>query len=136
MLALVCPDPKSPDPVPVIISTNSQKLHSLLKRCEELESSVEVHSLRITTLTSEQPSPLCTPLRDVVGQVKWQGPGPLTIQPGGVRYATCKVEQQQPMDKSILMVEADETTNLPVGVLVPPVVLPPSTMDSNAFILL
>lgn len=73
---------------------------------------------------------------DSVGQVKWQGPGPLTIPPGGVHYAMCKVEQHHPMDKSILMVEADEMTDLPDGVLVPPVVLPPSAMDINGFTLL
>ncbi|XP_071374845.1 retrovirus-related Pol polyprotein from transposon 412 [Centroberyx affinis] len=72
---------------------------------------------------------------DVVGQVKWQGPGPLTIPPGGVHYAICEVEQYQPLGKSILMVEADETTNLPAGVLVPPVILPPSAMDINGFTL-
>lgn len=34
------------------------------------------------------------------------------------------------------MVEADETTNLPAGMLVPPVVLPPSVMDTNSFTIL
>lgn len=68
--------------------------------------------------------------------MKWQGPGSLTIPPGGVRYAVCKVEPQQPVGKSILIVEADEITDLPAGVLVLPVVLPPSAMDANGFTLL
>lgn len=136
ILALVCPDPTSPDPVPAIIGTNTKKLRSLLTHCAEFEDNDEVHSLRIDTLTPEHlPSSSTLPL-GVVGQVKWQVPGPLTIPPGAVHYAVCKVEQQQPLGKCILMVEADETTDLPAGVLVPPVVLPPSAMDTNSFRLL
>ncbi|CAI5657555.1 unnamed protein product [Oreochromis niloticus] len=136
VLALVCPDPKSPDPVPVIIGTNSQKLHSLLRNCEAIGGKDEVHSLRINTLSSQQPSSLITQQTGVVGHVKWQGPGPITTPPCAVQYAVCKVEQQQPLDKSILMVEVGESTNLPAGVLVPPVVLPSSEMDTNSFTLL
>lgn len=136
VLALVCPDPKSPDPVPVIIGTNSQKLHSLLRDCEEVGGKDEIHSLRINSLSSELPSSLISQQTGVVGHVKWQGPGPITIPPCAVQYAVCKVEQQQPLDKSILMVEVGESTNLPAGVLVPPVVLPSSEMDTNSFTLL
>lgn len=49
ILALVCPDPKSPDPVPAIVGTNSRKLHSLLTHCGEFKGRDEVHSLRIDT---------------------------------------------------------------------------------------
>ncbi|XP_029350188.1 uncharacterized protein LOC115036194 [Echeneis naucrates] len=135
VLALICPDPQSPDPVPVIIGTNCKKLRALQKHCDEIDQGC-VHTLRINTLPTEKPPSSLTSSAGVVGQVKWQGPGPLTIPPGGVHYATCKVEQYHPMGKSILMVEADETTGLPNGVLVPPVVLPPSAMDVNGFSLL
>lgn len=136
ILALVCPDPTSPDPVPAIIGTNTKKLRSLLTHCAEFEDNDEVHSLRIDTLSPEHLPSSSTLPRGVVGQVKWQGPGLLTIPPGAVHYAVCKVEQQQPLGKSILMIEADETADLPAGVLVPPVVLPPSAMDTKGFTLL
>lgn len=136
ILALICPDPPSPDPVSVVIGTNTPKLRSLLTQCEELGSNDNVHSLRICTAPSKQQSPTCSPQPDVVGQVKWQGPGTLSIPPGGTHYAVCKVEQQQSMDRSILMVEADENIHLPAGVLVPPVVLTPSAMDINSFTLM
>lgn len=136
ILALICPDPPSPDPVPVVIGTNTQKLRSLLTQCDVLESYNDIHTLRICTAFSEPQASTCNPPVDVVGQVKWQGPGTLHIPPKGTRYAVCKVEQQQSMDRSILMVETDENTNLPAGVLVPPVVLPPSAMDTNSFTLM
>ncbi len=95
----MCPDPSSPDPVPVVIGTNTKKPRSL-NQCEEPEGNNEVHSLRICTAPSEQPpSPGNLPM-DAVCQVKWQGPA-----------------------------------NLPAGVLVPPVVLPPSAMDTSGFTL-
>lgn len=90
--------------------------------------------MRICHLTPEQQLSLCVLPMDVVGQVKWQDPS-LSIPPGGANCAICKVEQQQSMGKSILIVEADETTNLPAVVLVPLVVLPPFPMD-NSFTLL
>lgn len=132
LLVLICPDPKSPDPVPVIIGTNSPKLCPLLNNCEELDENDRVHSLRKVALTPEEPTSPRDPHMGVVAEVKWQGPGPLTLPPGGLHYATCKVEQQLPTRKNILIVEA---TNLPAGVLVTPVVLTPSAMDVNNFTL-
>ncbi|XP_073318838.1 retrovirus-related Pol polyprotein from transposon 412 [Pagrus major] len=134
VLALICPDPPSPDSVPVIIGTNCKKLRSLQKHCDEIENQGQVHALRISTFPTGKPPSSCNPPMDVVGQVKWQGPGPLPIPPGGVHYAMCKVEQFHPMDKSILMIEADVMTDLPDGVVVPPVVLPPSAMDINVYL--
>lgn len=98
MLALICPDPQNPDPVPVIIGTNCKKLRALQKHCDENENQGQVHTLRISTFPTGKLPSSCNPVMDVVGQVKWQGPGPLSIPPGGVHYAMCKVEHFHPMD--------------------------------------
>lgn len=135
VLALICPDPQRPDPVPVITGTNCKKSHALQRHCDEIDQG-HVHALRIKTLPTEKPPSFVASLMDVVGQVKWQGPRPHTIPPGGVHYGRCKVEQYHPMDKNILIVQADETTGLQNGVLVPPVELPPLAMDINGFALL
>ena len=66
VLALVCPDPKSPDPVPVIIGTNSQKLCSLLNHAEELEGPDGAHTFRIRALASEERTAPCDPNMGVV----------------------------------------------------------------------
>ncbi|KAJ8340547.1 hypothetical protein SKAU_G00351800 [Synaphobranchus kaupii] len=129
VLALVCPDPRSPDQVPVIIGTNA----SLFKRLAELSKGTAggqtAHSLRIQPLFTQVQ--MQKPADDVVGQVTWIGPGPLTIAPGRECYAACRVETQQPIPKDILLVETPETLTLPAGVLVPPVVLSPSAIAFN-----
>ncbi|KAK3515003.1 hypothetical protein QTP70_003253 [Hemibagrus guttatus] len=136
VLALICPVPKSPDPVPVIIGTNSKKLRSLLDHCVELDEIDGAYSLRILAHTPGQADSLNNLPMGVVGQVKWQGPGPHAIPPGGTHYAICRVEQQLPTEKNILMVEVNDITNLPEGVLVSPVVLTHSAMDVNNFTLM
>lgn len=82
VLALVCPDMNSPDSVTVIIGTNSKKLHSLLEQALEREENESAHSLRIwARITNHVTSDGSN--TSVVAQVKWQGPGPLAIPPGG-----------------------------------------------------
>lgn len=73
---------------------------------------------------------------DPIGQVKWQGPGPLTIAPGKKCYATCKVEQKRTKPQDVVLVEAPAMPQLPSGVLVQPGVLRESDMDENSFIVL
>lgn len=119
ILAPVCPDPKSPDPVSVILGTNTSKLNTLLAH-RELVNSSTVKSLRILpyelnvpkqSLTSNSKLPT-----DVVGLVKWVGPGPLTIPP------------------RILLVETSEDSQLPAGVLMPSLVMTPSSVDVDNFL--
>lgn len=69
-VAVVCTGAKKPDPVPVIIRTNSKKLHALPNHCEEVQSNDEFCSLRICILSPEQPlSSYITPM-DRIGHVK------------------------------------------------------------------
>lgn len=59
VLALIFPDPKSPDPFPVfIIGTNSKKLHYLLNYCKEPNKIDGTYSLRVLALNPEQPDSL------------------------------------------------------------------------------
>ncbi|XP_067251708.1 uncharacterized protein [Chanodichthys erythropterus] len=137
ILALVCPDPKSPDPVSVILGTNTSKLNTLLAHCKDLVNSSTVKSLRILpyelnvpkqSLTSNSKLPT-----DVVGLVKWVGPGPLTIPPRSTSYAVCKVMPHQPLANHILLVETPEDSQLPAGVRMPSLVMTPS-MDVDNFL--
>lgn len=73
---------------------------------------------------------------EVLGQVKWQGPGPLSIAPGERRYATCKVERQTPISKDIVLIEAPATHQLPSGVFVQAGVLLSVDIDANNFTVL
>lgn len=71
---------------------------------------------------------------DVVGLVKWVGPGPLTIPPRSTSYAVCKVMPHQPLANHILLVETSEDSQLPAGVLMPSLVMTPSSVDVDNFL--
>lgn len=133
------PDPKSPDSVPVILGTNTPKLRELLAQCKELDNGGIIRSLRILPYdleTKEQSLPSCSLAQeDTVGNVKWQGPGPLAIPPRSTGYAVCQVKQVQPLGNDILIVEISGDSKLPGGVLVPSLVMTPSSLDVNNFVL-
>lgn len=137
ILALVCPDPKSPDPVSVILGTNTSKLNTLLTHCKELINSSAVKSLRILPYelnASKSLTSINHPPTDVVGLVKWVGPGPLTIPPRSTSYAACKVMPNQPLDNHVLLVEMPEDHQLPAGVLMPSLVLTSSSVNVDHFL--
>ncbi len=138
ILALVCPDPRSPDPVSVILGTNASKLNTLLAHCKQLVNSSTVTSLRILPYELKVSRPPLTSNNkvpsDVVGQVKWVGPGPLTIPPRSTSYALCKVMPNQSLDNHVLLVETPEENQLPAGVLMPSLVLTSSSVDVDHFL--
>lgn len=137
-MALVCPDPKSPDLVSVILGTNTSKLNTLLAHCKELVNSSTVNSLRILpyelNATKQSLTSNSRVSTDVVGLMKWEGPGPLTIPPRSTSYAVCKVMPHQPLAHHILIIEMPEDGQLPGGVLMPSLVMTPSSVNEDHFL--
>ncbi|KAL6481950.1 hypothetical protein MHYP_G00100300 [Metynnis hypsauchen] len=139
VLALICPEPKSPDNVPIIIGTNAYLFQRLASLCHLGKKTLSAHSKRIDTLWQQVPrgkTTRDTPTDEVVGEVRWMGPGSLTLGPKHECLTTCKIEKLSPMLKDILLVEAPETHSLPAGVLVQPTVLPASKLDADNFTVL
>ncbi len=135
VLALVCPDPNGPDQAPVIIGTNARNFRHEPKTRDNTECSGQVNSWRVCTQTPvqvEQKPSLC-PIDDSVGHIRWTGPGPLTIPPGGMVFAACKVTAKEPWEQDVLVVEALAQHPLPAGVVVTPCVLLPSDMNVDSF---
>lgn len=130
VLALVCPDAKGPDPVPVIIETNARTFSHEAK-VKPVGSRV-AHTWRVKVQLPANPKPQSS-TDEPVAVVKWVGPGPLTIPPGATRPAVCRVLAKEPLGDSILTIETPSTTALPAGVLMPPCVLLPSDLDENSF---
>ncbi len=109
LLALVCPDPKSPDSVLVILGTNTPKLRVLLTKCKDLDDGGIIRSLRISPYDLETQEQSCfLAQEDTLGFVKWLGPGPLAIPPRSTSYAVCQLEQVQPLGNNVLIVESSE----------------------------
>ncbi|XP_030594321.1 uncharacterized protein LOC115786334 [Archocentrus centrarchus] len=140
VLALVCPEPQHCSQVPVIVGTNAFLFRRLWELSKESGSQNKVHSLRIQAvyekLQTQTLNPQSKAIDEAVGQVKWQGPGLLSIAPGEKCYATCKVEKPTFSSQDIILVEAPVTQHLPAGVFVQPGVLPNRDIDSNSFTVL
>ncbi|KAL6474145.1 hypothetical protein MHYP_G00177060 [Metynnis hypsauchen] len=127
VLALVCPGPKSPDRTPIIIGTNAH----FFKRLAEL--SRDKCRTDISSGVGEQL--YCTEvkaLNEVVGQVKWMGPGSLIIPPTCIRCVSGEVIFHQPSLTDVLILEPP-TEPLPHGILIQPVVIPASAVDVSRF---
>lgn len=138
VLALVCPDPKGPEQAPVILGTNSCSFHHQPKTQDGIECHGLVHSCRVsvstpTTFKQKHPS---GQLDDDVGHIKWMGPGPLKVPPGGSVLAACKVTANESWEQDMLVIEPPEQHTLPDGIMVPPCVLLPSDMNVNSFSLM
>ncbi len=71
-----------------------------------------------------------------MGQVKWLGPGPLTLARRTECLATCKVEKFSPIDKDKLLVEPPSSITLPAGMLAQSFLLPSSRVDESRFLVL
>lgn len=130
-MALVCPKPQGPSQVPLILGTNANLFRRLADLCHGPTETLPLQSMRI--LTQVKSAPVLAPTIDTVGEIKWPGPGPLTIDPKGEQWASCKVEKTSFGSTDILLAEATEMFNLPAGVLVEPVVLPASHLDADSF---
>ncbi|KAK7929525.1 hypothetical protein WMY93_005920 [Mugilogobius chulae] len=135
VLALICPEPPQGHETPVVVGTNAFLFRRLFQLCKENGSEVKVSSMRIQAVYDQiQAQPSQSHAEDTaIGQVKWQGPGPLTIAPGEKFYATCKVEQKTTKPQDIVLIEAPAMSQLPSGVLVQPGVLPESDINENSF---
>nr|XP_013767485.1 PREDICTED: uncharacterized protein LOC102206490 [Pundamilia nyererei] len=138
VLALVCPEPPQGHETPVVVGTNAFLFSRLFQLCRDSGSENKVSSMRIQAVYDKiQTQSLGSHAADdPIGQVKWQGPGPLTIAPGKKCYATCKVEQKRTKPQDVVLVEAPAMPQLPSGMLVQPGVLRESDMDENSFIVL
>ncbi|KAJ8375794.1 hypothetical protein SKAU_G00063740 [Synaphobranchus kaupii] len=138
VLALVCPGPRTPDQIPVILGTNASLFKRLSKLCKETAGVDIAQTLGIRTDEPVQSiAPVtCEGEEDEVGCVKWMGPGPLTLPAGGDYRAVCRVELEKPLNKEVLMVEASAMVPLPAGVLLQPMVVSSSEVDVNHFTVL
>ncbi|CAL9698069.1 unnamed protein product [Knipowitschia caucasica] len=134
VLALVCPEPPQGHETPVVVGTNAFLFRRLFQLHKEHGSEVKVSSMRIQAVYDQiQAQPFESEAGDKpVGQVRWQGPGPLTIAPGEKYYATGKVDQKITKPQDILLVEAAAVSQLPAGVLIQPGVLSESDLDENS----
>lgn len=70
---------------------------------------------------------------DAMAEIRWPGPGPLSITPRSECQATCKVKVMQSIDKCILVVDQPSTLSSPAEVLVKPTIIPSSAIQVNRF---
>ena len=136
VLTLICPEPNGPDHIPVIIGTNANLFHRLAALCKDADTAdAQACSFRI--LPQSQPAKLShsqeMDVEEPVGEVRWMGPGPLSVPARGERSAICKVECKKPLKRDIVMVETSPSVTLPAEVLIQPVVLPSSELNANSF---
>ena len=140
VLALVCPEPQHGQQAPVIVGTNAFLFHRLWDIAKETGSQHKVHSMKLQAvykqIQSQENLPQRTVEEETIGQVKWQGPGPLLIAPGEKVYAICKVEKQSVSGNNIILIDDPVTQQLPAGVMIQPGVLPDTSIDANDFTVL
>ncbi len=140
ILALVCPDPRCSDTIPVLIGTNVRGVQPFKSRAKkgDLET---VNSVKIQ-VQEKKHSPVHAGInvkcnQDLpVAEVKWSGPGSLSIPPGTEYVAICKVKEKQDIGDSILIIERAHSPALPPSVLVQPTVLFSKMLDPNNFLVL
>ncbi|KAL6462538.1 hypothetical protein MHYP_G00289600 [Metynnis hypsauchen] len=137
VLALICPGPKTPDQTPVILGTNASLFRRLASLCNLNSSSMfaQVLAMNCTPVTND-----LTSLKEesensdeVVGFIKWVGPGRLVIPPLKSCRVQCRVDLHGPLPKGTLLIEANEAEPLPQGLLLQPVVAPTSAVNVNSF---
>ncbi|XP_077388164.1 retrovirus-related Pol polyprotein from transposon 412 [Festucalex cinctus] len=135
VLALICPETPQGHETPVVVGTNAFLFHRLFSIYKENGSECKVSSMRIQAVYDQiQAQPVPSSEEDKpLGEIKWQGPGPLTLAPGQEFYAKCKVSNKTAKPQDVVLVEAPALSQLPSGVLVQPGVLPESCIDENSF---
>ena len=86
VIALVCPEPQHGQQAPVMVGTNAFLFHRLWDIAKESGSQHKVHSMRLQAVYKQIQSQANLPQRTgeekAIGQVRWQGPGPLSIASG------------------------------------------------------
>ncbi|KAI3375871.1 hypothetical protein L3Q82_003756 [Scortum barcoo] len=137
VLALICPQSRSADQTPIIIGTNASHIRRLVQQCRDHGIDItQTLGIQVCCKENSLGSPsTATTLgeEDDVGCVLWQGPGPLTLPPGGDCSAVCKVEYKHQVDKEILMVDSSPVSPLPVGVLFQPMVVHSEEVNVSYF---
>ncbi|KAK3554887.1 hypothetical protein QTP86_000920 [Hemibagrus guttatus] len=96
ILALVCPDPKGPPQVPVIIGTNASFFKRLAALSQGVEGSTVAQVLKIQTrhiaIQLPQLQDTGKPPDQPEGNVRWMGPGDCVVPPRGEIRAICRME--------------------------------------------
>lgn len=135
VLALVCPDPVGPKQTPLIVGTNASFFQRLADICTGSTGLKTSHVMRIqpqwVTDRLVPTSNLAALEEKPVGEVKWVGDSPLTLPPQTEKCVVGRIDCQSPLEKDIYLVEGPEEDVLPAGVLVPPVVVPFSAMETS-----
>lgn len=139
VLALVCPDPRCSDTIPVLLGTNVHKIRPIPATGKK----VRVGNVCSAKVNVQQPQNLPTIMSESakdddspVANVKWTGPGPLVIPAGKERIAVCKVKDIHTIGDSILITERAASHALPPSVLVQPTVLFSKMLDRDKFLVL
>ncbi|XP_049321873.1 uncharacterized protein LOC125782292 [Astyanax mexicanus] len=140
VLALVCPDPRCSDSVPILLGTNVHTIRPF-NSVNKKSNSDQACSMRVCAVapSTVQPSPstrAAASAGDRVADVRWPGPGPLVVPATSDHIAICKVKETQSLEKSILITERASSFALPTSVLVQPTVLFSSTLDKNKFLVM
>nr|XP_057906640.1 uncharacterized protein LOC131104002 [Doryrhamphus excisus]XP_057906648.1 uncharacterized protein LOC131104002 [Doryrhamphus excisus] len=137
VLALICPSPRTADQTPVIVGTNASHVRRLVQQCKE-EGIDITQTLGIQGCCRDEDLAACgtataTEVEDDIGCVTWQGPGPLTIPPGGDCSPVCKVDFKHQVNMEVLMVDSSPSAPLPAGVLLQPMVVSSEEVKVNHF---
>ncbi|KAL3996707.1 PHD finger protein 20 [Sarotherodon galilaeus] len=132
VLALICPDPKNQQQTPMLVCTNTSLFRCLWDLVQMKGDQNTAHSMRIQSVYAPIRAQEQLPKNDVLGQIKWKGPRPLSIAPGANCYATCKVDRHSAPSKDLILIDAPSTQLLPAGVLVQPGVLSDAGIDGNS----
>ncbi|KAI5616885.1 hypothetical protein C0J50_23556 [Silurus asotus] len=129
--------PRTAEQTPIIVGTNASHIRRLVQQCKnngiDITQTLGIQaSYRDNNLTAPSTATVLEEEGDI-GCVLWQGPGPLTLPPGGDCHAVCRVEYKLPVDKEILMVDSSPVAPLPAGVLFQPMVVPSEEVNVNHF---
>lgn len=137
VLALVCPDPRCSDNIPILVGTNMQRVR-LSQDTPQAVRSFRVHTpdTEVRRQTQSMGLKCRNPDPEVVGEVKWPGPGPLIIPAASQYIAVCTVEEKQPWGKTILLTKRVPSTVLPPSVFVQPTVVFSAALNKNKFLVL
>lgn len=136
VLALICREPNYVQQTPVLVGTNTSLFRRLWELVKLEGDRNTVHSMKIQSVYAPIRAQEELAQEEVLGQIKWKGPDPLSIAQGAKYYATCKVDRQRVPSKDLVLIDAHPAQSLRAGVLVQPGVLLDADVDSNCFTVL
>ena len=141
ILALVCPDTRCSDNVPLLVGTNVHKVRPFTSN-QTVAGPDNIWAVKVSVPEQSAPivpgvtPPKVHPVDAHVAEVKWSGPGPLVIPAGREYIASCKVTEKHLLEDSILITERAFSPALPPSVFVQPTVLFSKNLDRNKFLVL